>query len=77
MPPVGFDLTTPTGKLLQTYALDRAATGTGQCCGCNGINCSGQYLKLRKKKRLENGVKFKTKSVQLRALLLRDKGRDI
>ena len=29
MPPVGFEPTTPAGKVPQTYALDRAATGTG------------------------------------------------
>ena len=29
MPPVGFEPTTPVGELSQTYALDRAATGTG------------------------------------------------
>ena len=29
MPPVGFEPTTPAGERLQTYALDRAATGSG------------------------------------------------
>jgi len=29
MPPEGFEPTTPAGKRPQTYALDRAATGTG------------------------------------------------
>jgi len=29
MPPVEFELTTPTGERPQTYALDRAATGIG------------------------------------------------
>ena len=29
MPPVGFEPTIPAGERLQTYALDRAATGTG------------------------------------------------
>ena len=29
MPPVGFELTISAGKRPQTYALDRAATGTG------------------------------------------------
>ena len=29
MPPVGFELTIPAGERPQTYALDRAATGTG------------------------------------------------
>jgi len=29
MPPVGFDPTDLAGERLQTYALDRAATGTG------------------------------------------------
>ena len=30
MPPVGFEPTIPAGERAQTYALDRAATGTGQ-----------------------------------------------
>ena len=30
MPPVGFEPTIPVGELPQTYALDRAATGTGR-----------------------------------------------
>ena len=29
MPPVGFEPTISTGERPQTYALDRAATGTG------------------------------------------------
>jgi len=29
MPPVGFELTSSAGERPQTYALDRAATGTG------------------------------------------------
>ena len=29
MPPVGFEPIIPTGERQQTYALDRAATGTG------------------------------------------------
>jgi hypothetical protein len=29
MPPVGFNPTIPAGDLPHTYALDRAATGTG------------------------------------------------
>jgi len=29
MPPVGFEPTISAGELPQTYALDRAATGTG------------------------------------------------
>ena len=31
MPPVGIEPTAPAGERLQTYALDRAATGTGVC----------------------------------------------
>ena len=31
MPPVGFEPTISAGKRPQTYALDRAATGTGKC----------------------------------------------
>jgi hypothetical protein len=29
MPPVGFETAIPAGERPQTYALDRAATGTG------------------------------------------------
>ena len=32
MPPVGFESTIAAGERPQTYALDRAATGTGDCC---------------------------------------------
>ena len=32
MPPVGFDPTISAGERQQTYALDRAATGTGIFC---------------------------------------------
>ena len=31
MPPVGFEPTILAGERPQTYALDRAATGTGEC----------------------------------------------
>ena len=31
MPPVGFEPTISAGELPQTYALNRAATGTGRC----------------------------------------------
>jgi hypothetical protein len=36
MPPVGFEFTVSAGKLLQTYALDRAATGTGKNAALGG-----------------------------------------
>ena len=32
MPPVGFELTISADQRPQTYALDRAATGTGSVC---------------------------------------------
>ena len=32
MPPVGFEPTISAGERPQTYALDRAATGTGKSC---------------------------------------------
>jgi len=32
MPPVGFEPSTPAGERLQSYALDRAATGTDTPC---------------------------------------------
>jgi hypothetical protein len=31
MPPIGLELTISAGERLQTYALDRTATGTGSC----------------------------------------------
>ena len=48
MPPVGFEPTIPAGERPQTYALDRAATGTGRpkhvvenntinCCALTGL----------------------------------------
>ena len=37
MPPVGFEPTTSAGERLQTYALDRAATGTGKAKQCESI----------------------------------------
>jgi len=40
MPPVGFKPTIPTGERPQTYALDRAATGTGVLIqGVPGVMC--------------------------------------
>ena len=39
MPPVGFEPTISAGELPQTYALDRAATGTGDVT-CNSENIS-------------------------------------
>jgi len=38
MPPVGFEATISAGERPQTYALDRAATGTG------GINVKYLYI---------------------------------
>jgi len=32
MPPVGFEPAIPASERPQTYALDRAATGTGEAC---------------------------------------------
>jgi hypothetical protein len=31
MPPVGFELTIPVSERPQTHALDRTATGIGEC----------------------------------------------
>ena len=39
MPPVGFEPTISAGERLQTYALDRVATGTGDVT-CNYENIS-------------------------------------
>ena len=47
MPPVGFEPTVSAGERPQTYALDRAATGTGKCKEVlnqmkrHAINCLG------------------------------------
>ena len=37
MTPVGFEPTISAGERPQTYALDRAATGTGKCTNTGGI----------------------------------------
>ena len=44
MPPVGFEPTISAGERSQTYALDRAATGTGQrvCCGSWNVSIHDQ-----------------------------------
>ena len=39
-PPVGFEPTIPAGEQPQTYALDRAATGTGNIYICGTKSCS-------------------------------------
>ena len=51
IPPVGFEPTISAGERPQTYALDRAATGTGRICILIGTfcNCSSvcqDYLKM-------------------------------
>ena len=38
MPPVGFEPTISTGERTQTYALDRAATGTGKIIKLYALN---------------------------------------
>ena len=40
MPPVGFEPTISAGKWPQTYAIDRAATGTGYCSDLISLNNS-------------------------------------
>ena len=40
MPPAGFEPTISVDELPQTYALDRAATGTGNCLYIQGLNLS-------------------------------------
>ena len=42
MPPVGFEPTISAGERSQTYALDRAATGTG-CIDIHSIFIKGVY----------------------------------
>ena len=45
MPPVGFEPTILAGERPQTYALDRAATGTGiYCLKC--LNITGNFIEL-------------------------------
>ena len=44
MPPVGFELTISAGERPQTYALDRAATGTGSHHACATCNSWGIYI---------------------------------
>ena len=53
MPPVGFEPTISAGELSQTYALDRAATGTGRfgitfdiICSFYNIRCSNELLSI-------------------------------
>jgi len=46
MPPEGFEPTVTAGELLQTYALDCTATGTGCCnnyCLLNGLKVQGGH----------------------------------
>ena len=47
MAPVGFEPTTPAGEGPQTYALDRAATGTGSLV--NSVSITGNENKVRTK----------------------------
>ena len=44
MPPVGFEPTTPAGERPQTYALDRAATGTGRMVPLVDVNSVTKLL---------------------------------
>ena len=44
MPPVGFEPTTPAGERPQTYALDRAATGTGRMVSLVDVNSLTKLL---------------------------------
>ena len=46
MPPVGFEPTISAGERLQTYALDRVATGTGNSLHIQEQNSSGIEDKL-------------------------------
>jgi len=56
MPPVGFESTILAGERPQTYALDRAATGTGLYIIIHYANIGLQIQKLKK---------FYTKFMQL------------
>ena len=44
MAPVGFEPTTPAGERPQTYALDRAATGTGRMVSLVDVNSLTKLL---------------------------------
>jgi len=46
MPPVGFELTIPASKRPQTYALDRADTGTGSLKADLHIACRAHAVPL-------------------------------
>jgi hypothetical protein len=45
MPPLGFELTISAGERPKTYALDRAATGTGIFNGVGVVNVDYQVRK--------------------------------
>ena len=44
MPPVGFEPTISAGERLQTYALDRVATGTGKDYNIHNYNFTSCYI---------------------------------
>jgi hypothetical protein len=46
MPPVGFELTISEGERQQTYAIDRAATGTGFSLFLGYLKHLGNGIKL-------------------------------
>ena len=48
MPPVGFEPTVPASKRQQTYALDRAATGTGSARNNNAMQMRVHRKKAKK-----------------------------
>ena len=48
MPPVGFEPTIPSSERPQTYALDRAATGTGSLLQLHEVILTKYVLKITK-----------------------------
>ena len=50
MPPVGFEPTISAGERPHTYALDRAASGTGQCRYLTELKISPVVKKVQKYK---------------------------
>jgi hypothetical protein len=58
MPSLGLEPTTPAGEQLQTYALDRAATGTGKILSIIWMNSRFQNIKqaIKQTKKLRRAI---------------------
>ena len=73
MPPVGFESTISAGERPQTYALDRAATGTGKTyyIGLEDLDCNVQNFGVAHFERKRKEKKRKTKCTNSRSLFTR------